>query len=373
MQRASRRARRKFEALEGYIGKVAAPLETGAEGQWRGVAEDHRHLVAVSCNCSVCSLTMAQWGQGQPGYQYPLQTGFQNQNPAFQQQGYPQGGLAPQPTGFAAQRPPGFQQPQQTGYPGGVQGLVPQQTGFSGFAGGFNQQQQRPPIPPVPPIPSQYGQQQQLQQSGFLVAQQQQPSRFLSPSPALGGPGLAPQPTGFPGRVGGGLQPLVPQVTGFIDPRLQMMSSTFLPANQSSPYNAAGAPQLFQPQQQLGGLSLQQSFQQHNQEVKGTAAPRVPWALSKGEKKSYDQIFRAWDASGTGFIDGGTAIEVFGQSGLGKDDLARIWYVAVLQFMLCSHIIVLIELSRTLADGDNRGKLNMAEFHVAMGLIYRSM
>ena len=26
---------------------------------------------------------------------------------------------------------------------------------------------------------------------------------------------------------------------------------------------------------------------------------------------------------------------------------------------------------RTLADSDNRGKLNMAEFHVAMGLIYR--
>jgi hypothetical protein len=27
---------------------------------------------------------------------------------------------------------------------------------------------------------------------------------------------------------------------------------------------------------------------------------------------------------------------------------------------------------RTLADIDDRGKLNMAEFHVAMGLIYRS-
>ena len=27
---------------------------------------------------------------------------------------------------------------------------------------------------------------------------------------------------------------------------------------------------------------------------------------------------------------------------------------------------------RTLADADNRGKLNLAEFHVAMGLIYRS-
>ena len=32
----------------------------------------------------------------------------------------------------------------------------------------------------------------------------------------------------------------------------------------------------------------------------------------------------------------------------------------------------LILVFRTLADTDNRGKLNMAEFHVAMGLIYRS-
>lgn len=28
---------------------------------------------------------------------------------------------------------------------------------------------------------------------------------------------------------------------------------------------------------------------------------------------------------------------------------------------------------RALADADNRGKLNLAEFHVAMGLIYRRM
>ena len=103
------------------------------------------------------------------------------------------------------------------------------------------------------------------------------------------------------------------------------MSSTFLPANLSAPYNPAGAPQLLQPQQQLGGLSLQQSFQQHNQEVKGTAAPAVPWTLAMAEKKSYDQIFRAWDTSNTGFIDGNTAIEVFGQSGINKNDLARIW------------------------------------------------
>ncbi|KAI0044289.1 hypothetical protein FA95DRAFT_1497317 [Auriscalpium vulgare] len=263
---------------------------------------------------------MAQWGQGQPGYQYPQQTGFPNQNSGFQQQNF--GQLAPQPTGFPGQRPGGFQQPQQTGFPGGGPGLLPQQTGFPGMGGGFQQQQQqRPPVPPVPPIPSQFQQPQQ------------------------------PQQTGFPGQ-GGGMQPLVPQATGFVDPRLVMMSSTFLPANMSPPYNPAGAPQLLQPQQQLGGLSLQQSFQQHNQEVKGTSAPRVPWALSKAEKKSYDQIFRAWDTTGTGFIDGATAIEVFGQSGLDRNDLARVW---------------------TLADGDNRGKLNIAEFHVAMGLIYRKL
>lgn len=112
------------------------------------------------------------------------------------------------------------------------------------------------------------------------------------------------------------------QPTGFIDPRLQMMQSQFLPANPSAPYTAAGLPQ-FQLQSQ-DGVSLQQSFQQHNQ-ARGTTAPKVPWALSKGEKKSYDQIFRAWDHRGEGFITGQTALEVFGQSGLDKNDLAQIW------------------------------------------------
>ena len=34
--------------------------------------------------------------------------------------------------------------------------------------------------------------------------------------------------------------------------------------------------------------------------------------------------------------------------------------------------IFLYMAKRTLADIDDRGKLNMQEFHVAMGLIYRS-
>jgi hypothetical protein len=159
-------------------------------------------------------------------------------------------------------------------------------------------------------------------------------------------------------------------MTGFVDPRLQMMQSTFMPANISAPYSAGGLPQL-QQQQQQGGLSLQQSFEQHNQAQRGTAAPKIPWALSKAEKKNYDQIFRAWDAQSTGFISGQTALEVFGQSGLDKNDLARIWCVHchfVEEFIFCALIIY----QRTLADTDNRGKLNMAEFHVAMGIIYRS-
>ncbi|TFK45949.1 hypothetical protein OE88DRAFT_1639082 [Heliocybe sulcata] len=304
---------------------------------------------------------MSQWGQ--PGFQYPMQTGM---NPQVQQ-GYQQGGLAPQPTGFPGQRPGGFLQPQQTGFPGaqgfqqpqqtgfpGAQGYQqPQQTGFQGMGSGF--QQQRPPVPPVPPLPSQF-----QQGPGFMGQQQSQPqSRFMSPS-------LQPQATGFPGAgsmtglgrgVGAGgmpppAAPLMPQMTGYMDPRLQMMSSTFMPVNPAAPYGAGGVPQLPPQPQQLGAPSLQQSIQQFNEETKGSAAPKLPWALSKAEKKSYDQMFRAWDTKGTGFIDGQTAREIFGQSGLDNNDLARIW---------------------TLADADNRGKLNVQEFHVAMGLIYRRL
>lgn len=313
---------------------------------------------------------MSQWSQ--PGFQYPMSTGYPGQqqqqfqpgqNPQFQQQpgfqpggitggGFQPGGIAPQPTGFPGARPQqGYQQPQQTGYlgpgPSRLGVLQAQPTGFPGessFA-----QQARPQPPPVPPIPSQFQQQPQLhQQTGF--ANPQVPRFGGPPLSGFGGnPSLVPQPTGFVGRAAA---PLVPQVTGFVDPRLQMMSSSFLPANISAPYNAGGMPLLAAPpQQQSGGLSLQQSFQQHNQARGIGSAPKIPWTLSKAEKKQYDQIFRSWD-QGTGFISGQTALEVFGQSGIDKNDLARIW---------------------TLADADNRGKLNLAEFHVAMGLIYRKL
>lgn len=247
---------------------------------------------------------MSQWlPPGQQGYQYPQQTG------------YPQQQLQPQQTGY-----PGQQQ-QQTGF------LQPQRTGFpGGQVGGYGQQQQGG-IPPVPQLPTGYQRSLPSQQfgGGGLTpgfAQQPQPTGvgYLSPSPGLGGP-LSAQPTGM-GM--GGMSPLVAQRTGYLDPRLQMMSSTFMPANISAPYAPSGAPQ-FAGGPQNDNQSLQQSFQQVNQNLRGTTAPKVPWALSKDERKNYDQIFRAWDTSNSGFISGEMASEVFGQSGLDRNDLATIW------------------------------------------------
>jgi hypothetical protein len=103
-----------------------------------------------------------------------------------------------------------------------------------------------------------------------------------------------------------------------------MMSSTFMPANASAPYAPSGAPQFAGGA--FGNQSLQQSFQQHNQDIRGTTAPKIPWALSKDERKNYDSIFRAWDTNNIGFISGEMAFEVFGQSGLDRNELATIWY-----------------------------------------------
>ncbi|EKM83232.1 hypothetical protein AGABI1DRAFT_118549 [Agaricus bisporus var. burnettii JB137-S8] len=244
---------------------------------------------------------MAQWHySGYPG-QPPPQFQQQQQQPQFQQQ------LHAQPTGF-----PGFQQ-QQPSF------LQTQPTGFPGPA-------LQPPQPPP------------------FVQRTQQTQSFLNAPPPPPQPNfLQTQPTGYPTAA-----PLVAQPTGIIDPRLRMMTNTFMPMNSSAPYAPSGAPQLA-PQQ---GGGLQQSIIQHNQSQQGSSTQQIPWALTKTEKRQYNALFRVWDTSNSGFLDGTTALNVFGNSGLPKDELARIW---------------------TLADRDDRGKLNIAEFHVAMALIYRRL
>lgn len=204
----------------------------------------------------------------------------------------------------------GFQQPQQTGFQGGFQ---PQPTGFGGQPQNNFQNATSPqatgytgPRPPMPPMPQGYG------QSGGLM-------------PPGGGPGgmVAPlnaQPTGVPGQWGLVNAP----ATGL--PNIDALQARMMP---------------------------QQGREQGNFTTAGLSGNAViPWAVTKDEKTRYDSLFKAWDGLGKGFIGGDVAIEVFGQSGLPKPDLERVW---------------------TLADNGNKGRLNMDEFAVAMHLIYRKL
>ena len=203
--------------------------------------------------------------------------------------------IPPQPTGFGNQlpQPTGFQQPQPTGF------QQPQQTGFqqnpqaTGYQG---------PRPPMPPMPTGYG-------------------SNMSPSQTGQGPvmPLNAQPTGRPGQWGLVNAP----ATGL--PNIESLQQRMMPQpGREGGYTTAG--------------------------LSGTAT--VPWAVTKDEKKIYDELFKAWDGFKKGFIGGDAALEVMGQSGLPKSDLEKIW---------------------TLSDPGNKGRLDMDEFAVAMHLIYRKL
>ena len=210
--------------------------------------------------------------------------------------------ITSQPTGFAAQYIP----PQPTGFGNQQPGFVPQPTGFQQQQTGFQQNAQatgyQGPRPPMPPIPTGYGSNLSPSQTG------NQP-----PMP------LNAQPTGRPGQWG-----LVNAPASGL-PNIDALQQRMMPqAGREGGYTTAG--------------------------LSGSAT--VPWAVTKDEKKIYDQLFKAWDGFNKGFIGGDVAIEVMGQSGLPKTDLEKIW---------------------TLSDPSNRGRLDMDEFAVAMHLIYRKL
>lgn len=201
--------------------------------------------------------------------------------------------LTAQMTGFAPQQSmsTGFQ-PQMTGY-SNQSNLSAQQTGYQGMsnpqATGYGG-----PIPPMPPMPT--------GMSGGMIAP------------------LNSQPTGVPGQWG-----LVNAPASGL-PNLDALQARMMP---------------------------QQGREQHTYTTAGLEGKaNIPWAVTKDEKTRYDAVFRGWDGFGKGFIGGDVAIEVFGQSGLPKQDLERVW---------------------TLSDHGNKGKLNMDEFAVAMHLIYRKL
>jgi hypothetical protein len=214
--------------------------------------------------------------------------------------------MTAQPTGMVSQMGQfgGFQG--QAGMGAQQTGLQPQNTGFPGpQAGGYTG-----PRPPMPPMPT-----------GF-------------------GNNLAPQQTGYPSS-------LAPQQTGFAPLNAQ-------PTGMPGQWGLVNAPASGLPN--LSALA-QQMMPQTGREGGFTTAgltgnASVPWAVTKDEKKIYDDLFKSWDGFGRGYMTGEQAIEIFGQSGLEKSDLERIW---------------------TLSDPNNRGRLSLDEFAVAMHLIYRKL
>ena len=203
--------------------------------------------------------------------------------------------IASQPTGFAAQYIP----PQPTGFGNQQTGFQQQQTGIQQNAPATGYHGSRPPMLTMP---TGYG-------SSLSPAQ----TGIQQPMP------LNAQPTGRPGQWG-----LVNAPASGL-PNIDALQQRMMPqAGREGSYTTAG--------------------------LSGSAT--VPWAVTKDEKKIYDQLFKAWDGFNKGFISGDVAIEVMGQSGLPQADLEKVW---------------------TLSDPSNKGRLDMDEFAVAMHLIYRKL
>ncbi|KAG7833229.1 hypothetical protein KL943_004094 [Ogataea angusta] len=270
----------------------------------------------------------------------PQQTGFGVQAGIQPQQTQGTFGLQPQRTGFTQQQT-GLQ-PQRTGF-----NLQPQQTGFNlqpqhtGF--GMQPQQTGAPL--------------QAQKTGtFIPLTAQQTSGLVPVGPQSTG-GLLQQRTGgfAPSQTG-----LLPQTTG-INPQPtglmpQPTGLTAMPTGKPGQWGFVSA-----PTGGLPGLDMMQSHfmpnassqtQHLTNAMGGNAASNVTWAITKQEKLIYDNIFKKWDTDRKGYVEGSTAITVFGKSGLNRQELEKIW---------------------TLADSGNRGKLNKDEFAVAMHLIYRRL
>ncbi|KAL8311776.1 hypothetical protein RB597_002412 [Gaeumannomyces tritici] len=192
----------------------------------------------------------------------------------------------------------------------------------------------------------------QAQMTGFPAPQQ----GFLGQSAAL-----QPQVTGFPGAQN-------PQTTGYSGPRPPMppMPTGLSPGGMAAPLNAqptgrpgqwglVNTPSTGLPN--IDALHARMMPQQGREQGSFTTAGLqgnavIPWAITKDEKTRYDALFKAWDGMNKGYIAGSQAIEIFGQSGMDKPDLERVW---------------------TLADHGNKGRLDLDEFAVAMHLIYRKL
>ena len=194
-----------------------------------------------------------------------------------------------------------------------------------------------------------------------------QPTGFQLNQNAPQPTGFHPQPTGFQSTPSisvsgfGGLQPPGQSNQGSFNTGLQPQPTGQIPmplnaqlTGRPGQWGLVNAPATGLPNiEALSQRMMPQPGREGGFTTAGLAgSATVPWAVTKDEKKIYDARFKAWDRFNKGFIGGDVAIEVMGQSGLEKSDLERIW---------------------TLSDPNNKGRLNMDEFAVAMHLIYRKL
>ncbi|KAL9057635.1 MAG: hypothetical protein Q9162_002250 [Coniocarpon cinnabarinum] len=223
---------------------------------------------------------------------------------------------------------PSFDTPQQS-QPSNSQllgSLQPQPTGFPGLSPGIQQQQTA--------FAS--------QQTGF---QQPQPTGMLPQRTSLS---QNPTAAGYEGP----RPPMPPMPTGFSQPAAAPLNAQ--PTGVPGQWGLVNAPASGLPN--IDALRQQMMPQPGREGAFTTSGLRgnatVPWAVTKDEKRIYDDLFKVWDGFNKGYITGNQCIEIFGQSGLERPDLERIW---------------------TLADPSNRGRLDLDEFAVAMHLIYRKL
>ncbi|KAJ3048965.1 actin organization and endocytosis protein [Rhizophlyctis rosea] len=138
--------------------------------------------------------------------------------------------------------------------------------------------------------------------------------------------------------------PMVPVLSGNANTNMSRSSSFQTPAGVTVVDGFAG-PMVVQHSGQGGAVGQRQQVPRSSQGNRG-------WAIDAAEKSQYDSIFKVWDPTNSGFINGDRAREIFMQSGLQDNILAHIW---------------------NLADTHKHGKLNPDEFAVAMHLVYKKL
>ncbi|KAI9281514.1 hypothetical protein BY458DRAFT_498805 [Sporodiniella umbellata] len=147
------------------------------------------------------------------------------------------------------------------------------------------------------------------------------------------------------------IAPQMPMQTGYMNQSMTNFQSPMQTGFHPTPPPAAPKPRL----QNLDFAKKMMPNQNGvtnllNPSLGTSEADKLSWKISPQDKQRYRDIFNAWEGSGSGFMSGDTAKDVFTQSQLPPDSLMKIW---------------------NLADSENRGSLDVDEFCIAMHLIYR--